>query len=74
MVGKKGHSADHHHHGEVVSTQEEVKCNFEWYNFSWKLLLQFGSFSCHVFTKCYDQICIRKLCSVLLLFVTKSFV
>ena len=65
MIGKKGLSDDSQ--GEVVSTQEEVKSNFEWYNFSWKLLLQFGSFSC------LDQIRTRKLCSVYLLCVKESF-
>ena len=40
MIGKKGLSGDSQ--GEVVSTQEEVKSNFEWYTFSWKLLLQIG--------------------------------
>ena len=45
MFGKKENSTNGQ--GEVVSTQEEVKFNFEWYNFSWKLLLQFGSFSRH---------------------------
>ena len=53
MVGKKENSTNHH--GEVVSTQEEVKCNFEWYNFSWKLLLQFGSFSCHDETMKHEE-------------------